>query len=61
MTATTGALTAAGVLIAEEIIVGSRGGPGAVAGIFGTVASWIAKISSPTIAAIPNLADKKKG
>lgn len=48
-------------LIAEEILVGSRGGPGAVKGILGTAANFVSRIADPNVPAIPDIADRKKG
>lgn len=59
MSAVSGALVIAGALIAEEIVLGSKGGPSAVSGIFGGVANVVQRIADPHVPAIPNLADRK--
>ena len=61
MSAIGGAVGVSIALIAEEIVVKSAGGAGAVSGIFKGLASVVSKIADPNVAAIPNRADKKKG
>jgi hypothetical protein len=48
-------------LIAEEIIVTSKGGPSEIAGAFGTFTRFIDDVANPNVPAIPNRADQKKG
>jgi hypothetical protein len=48
-------------LIAEEILVTSKGGAGQVAGAFGTLTRFIEDVSNPNVPGIPNRADAKKG
>lgn len=59
MSAFTGAVGVVIALVAEDVIVGSAGGPSAVSGALKGVANVISKISDPNVAAIPNLAAKK--
>ena len=59
MSALGGAFAVGLALIAEEVIVTSRGGAGAIAGAFGIAAKAVQHIADPTIPAIPNLADRK--
>jgi hypothetical protein len=59
MSALTGALAVGLGLVAEEVLVTSRGGSGAVSGAFGTVAKVIDHLADPSVPAIPDLADRK--
>ncbi len=59
MSALTGALTIALALTAEEVLVSSAGGTSAITGAFGLVSRGIARLADPTVALIPDLADKK--
>lgn len=58
MSALGGAIVIGLALTAEEVIVTSKGGAGAVSGFFGVVANAVQRVADPTIAAIPDLADK---
>lgn len=60
MSAVAGVVGVALVLIAEDILIGSKNGPSATQGIFGGVARTINSIASPDVPAIPNRADKGK-
>jgi len=53
-----GALGVAVALIAEDILVGTKGGPSAVTGVFSGTAKVINDIADPNVPAIPNRADK---
>lgn len=48
-------------LIAEEILVTSKGGASRVEGAFGTLTRFIDDISNPNVPGIPNRADTMKG
>jgi hypothetical protein len=56
MSAATGIIGAVVLLTAEEILVGSKGGPSAVKGVVGLLSTAISKISDPNVAAVPNRA-----
>lgn len=59
MSALAGAIGIGLVLIAEDILIGTKEGPAATAGLLGGAAKVIADIASPDVPAIPNRADKK--
>lgn len=54
MSAVRGAVVGVGLLIAEEVLVTSRGGPAAVNGVIGTLVKAIDRFADPTIPAIPD-------
>lgn len=54
MSAVRGALVTGLALIAEEVLVTSKGGPAAVSGAFGLLARTINRFADPTVALIPD-------
>lgn len=55
MSALGGAAGIALALIAEEVIVTSRGGPTAIAGAFGSATRLLDRFADPTVPGIPDL------
>jgi len=50
-----GAAGIALALVAEEVIVTSKGGPTAIAGAFGSATKFLDRLADPTVPAIPDL------
>ena len=54
MSAVIGVLTGVGLLIIEEVLVTSKGGPAAVTGVLSTLVNAIDHFADPTLPAIAN-------